>query len=287
MKSKIDLRGLVLPSNKIHSHIPRSVFDRWQPSIRAAADDTDENTISILDPIGYDPWTGDGVTPSRISAALRSIGPKNPVTVSINSPGGDMFDGLAIYNMLMEHKGEVTVKVLGLAASAASFIAMAGDKIQVAKSAFLMIHNAWVVAMGDRNDLRDYADTLETFDAAIASIYADRSGMDIKELGKLMDKETWIGGQAAVDYGLADDVLSHGIETEDDPQTSVRLAANKLDAALAQAGMTRSERRDLLREYAGSTRDAAPSNDVSTHDAADDDMRGAVDKFLSAIQSNF
>ncbi|MFT2622165.1 head maturation protease, ClpP-related, partial [Escherichia coli] len=74
-----------------------------------------------------------------------------------NSPGGDMFEGLAIYNLLREHEGEVNVKVLGLAASAGSVIAMAGDTVQIARAGFLMIHNAWVVAMGNRNDLRELA----------------------------------------------------------------------------------------------------------------------------------
>lgn len=282
MKHQNDLSRIVLPANKLHSFIPKSVFDRWQPSIRAAAGEDDaENTISILDPIGYDPWTGSGVTPNRISAALRSIGAKNPVTVMINSPGGDMFDGLAIYNMLMGHKGEVTVKVLGLAASAASFIAMAGDKIQIAKSAFMMIHNAWVVAMGDRNDLREYADTLEPFDEAIAGIYADRSGMELKKVSALMDKESWLGGTAAVENGLADSVLSYDVETEDDSTSNARRTANRLDAALAQAGLSRSERRDLLREYVSTTRDAGANNLISTRDAADDDMRDAVDSILS------
>ncbi|KLB48562.1 peptidase, partial [Xanthomonas euvesicatoria] len=104
-----------------------------------------------------------GVTARRVAGALRAMG-KGPVTVNVNSPGGDMFEGLAIYNLLREHDGEITVKVLGLAASAASIIAMAGDTVQIARAGFLMIHNAWVMAVGNRNDLIEVADTLKPFD---------------------------------------------------------------------------------------------------------------------------
>ncbi|WP_034085582.1 head maturation protease, ClpP-related, partial [Pseudomonas aeruginosa] len=111
-----------------------------------------------------------------IAGALRAIGGDVDVTVNINSPGGDVFEGLAIYNLLREHKGKVTVNIIGLAASAASFIAMAGDEIRIGRAAFLMIHNAWLIAMGNRNDLREIADWLEPFDMTLADIYAQRTG---------------------------------------------------------------------------------------------------------------
>ncbi|EOG9562751.1 head maturation protease, ClpP-related [Salmonella enterica subsp. enterica serovar Newport] len=119
-------------------------MDRWNGGIKAAA--TDDNSISVFDVIGQDYW-GEGVTAKRIAGALRAMNGAD-VTVNINSPGGDMFEGLAIYNLLREYQGKVTVKVLGIAASAASVIAMAGDDIQIGRGAFLMIHNCWVVAMG-------------------------------------------------------------------------------------------------------------------------------------------
>ncbi|MBN8956897.1 MAG: Clp protease ClpP, partial [Rhizobiales bacterium] len=137
-------------------------LDRWRPSVQAKAADAD-NTISILDVIGEDFWTGEGVTVNRVTAALRSIGNRD-VVVNINSPGGDFFEGLAIYNVLRDHPAKVTVKVLGIAASAASVIAMAGDEVLIARAGFMMIHNTWIIAMGDRNDLREVADWLEPFD---------------------------------------------------------------------------------------------------------------------------
>lgn len=252
---------------------PRAL-DQWNPSIRAAADD-DENSISILDVIGQDYW-GDGVTSNRIAAALRSIGANEPVTVNINSPGGDMFEGIAIYNMLRAHKGEVTVKILGMAASAASIIAMAGDNIQIGRPSFFMIHNAWIVAIGNRNDLRDAADYLEPFDAAMADVYVARTGQDTKAVQSMMDRETWIGGSDAVAKGFADGLLdAEDVSESSSSSSATRAAAHRLDVALAKAGMPRSERRKLLNEIksgmpgaAGTgTRDAANprADEADTH----------------------
>jgi ATP-dependent Clp protease protease subunit len=152
-------------------------LDRWNPAVRAASES--EPSISIYEVIGEDPWTGGGVTVKRIDAALRAIGNKD-VIVNINSPGGDVFEGIAIYNRLREHQGQITVKVLGLAASAASVIAMAGDNVQIGASSFLMIHNAWVLAIGNRHDMREVADFLEPFDRALADVYVARSGQKLE-----------------------------------------------------------------------------------------------------------
>lgn len=180
-------------------------LERWNRSIRAASDD--EHSISIYDAIGYDPWSGEGVTTKRIAAALRSLKGAD-VTVNINSPGGDMFEGLAIYNLLREYSGKVSVKVLGLAASAASIIAMAGDEIRIARSGFLNIHNCWVVALGNRHDLQAMIGTLEPFDLAMAEIYATRTGSELAAMQQLMDADTWLNGSAAVEQGFADDLLA-------------------------------------------------------------------------------
>ena len=229
-------------------------MERWNAGIQAAGED-DKNTISVLDAIGFDPWSGEGVTAKRISAALRSINGAD-VTVNINSPGGDMFEGLAIYNILREYKGHVTVKVLGLAASAASIIAMAGDEIQVARSGFLMIHNGWTIAAGNRHQFREIADMMEPFDAAMGDIYAARTGGELKAMQKLMDSESWIGGSAAVEQGFADSLLdSDSIKEGTKAQSSV-IAARKLDLLLAKQGMPRSERRSLIQEIKSGTHDA-------------------------------
>ncbi|HSH42872.1 MAG TPA: head maturation protease, ClpP-related, partial [Arenicellales bacterium] len=153
------------PRMDVRSFVSPNALNRWDSSIRAAADD--ERSISVYDVIGQDFWTGEGVTAKRIAGALRHMG-EGPVTVNVNSPGGDMFEGIAIYNLLREHPGEVTIKVLGLAASAGSVIAMAGDTIQMSRASFMMIHNAWVIAMGNRHELREIADFMEPFDRAMA-----------------------------------------------------------------------------------------------------------------------
>ena len=230
-------------------------LERWNPEIRAAADE--ENTISIYDPIGYDFWTGEGVTAKRISAALRSMNGAD-VTVNINSPGGDVFEGLAIYNLLREHKGKVTVKVLGLAASAASFIAMAGDEVQIARAGFLMIHNAWTIVGGNRNDIREVADFLEQIDIALADIYAARTGDLTEAMQKLMDAETWMAGSVAIEEGFADQLLPSDATKHDAKAGSPQqIAARRLDVILAKQGMPRSERRSLIQDIKTGTPSAA------------------------------
>ncbi|WP_337037835.1 MULTISPECIES: head maturation protease, ClpP-related [Pseudescherichia] len=226
--------------------LPAAAMERWNGGIRAARDG--DNSISIFDVIGADYW-GEGVTASRIAGALRSLGGAD-VTVNINSPGGDMFEGLAIYNLLREYDGKVTVKVLGLAASAASVIAMAGDDIQIGRGAFLMIHNCWVYAMGNRHDLAQIAADMEPFDKAMSDIYQARSGLDAETVEKMMDGETYIGGSDAVAKGFADSLLSADEIADDDDSPAAAL--RKLDALLAKTDTPRSERRKLLKALSGS-----------------------------------
>uniref|UniRef100_UPI00301A6E6A head maturation protease, ClpP-related n=1 Tax=Leclercia adecarboxylata TaxID=83655 RepID=UPI00301A6E6A len=230
---------------------PAAAMERWNGGIRAARDG--DNSISIFDVIGADYW-GEGVTASRIAGALRSLGGAD-VTVNINSPGGDMFEGLAIYNLLREYDGKVTVKVLGLAASAASVIAMAGDDVQIGRGAFLMIHNCWVYAMGNRHDLAQIAADMEPFDKAMSDIYQARSGLDAATVEKMMDGETYIGGSDAVAKGFADSLLSADEIADDDDSPAAAL--RKLDALLAKTDTPRSERRKLLKALSGSKPGAA------------------------------
>lgn len=232
-----------------------SALDRWDGGIKAAT--TDDNTISVFDVIGQDYW-GEGITAKRIAGALRAMNGAD-VTVNINSPGGDMFEGLAIYNLLREYEGHVTVKVLGIAASAASIITMAGDDIQIGRGAFLMIHNCWLYAMGNRHDFAELAQSLEPFDTAMADIYAARSGLDIAAVQKLMDAESYIGGSDAVAKGLADSLLSADAVSDGDesPATALR----KLDALLAKTNTPRSERRKLIKALTGNTPGAVTDPD--------------------------
>lgn len=251
----------------VKSDICDQALSRWNPDIQASTASDDAKTISILGPIGED-WYGDGVTAKRISAALRNIGAQ-PVTVTINSPGGDFFEGLAIYNILLEHsrtKGMVTIKIVGLAASAASVIAMAGDEVLIARAGFLMIHNTWVMAAGDRNAFREVADWLEPFDSAAVDIYHARSGIDPKELGRLLDKDTWLGGKKAVDQGFADGLLGDDdviSGAQNAAGMSAKSAQSKMDIHLARQNVPKSERRKMYAAMKGGTSRAAPTGTSS------------------------
>lgn len=268
------------PCAGVSSHILPRAFDRWNASVQAAtAEDDADRTISIYDVIGTDYWTGDGVTAKRVAGALRAMG-KGPVTVNINSPGGDVFEGLAIYNLLREHSGEVTVKVLGLAASAASIIAMAGDTVQIARAGFLMIHNCWVMAVGNRNDLADVAAQLEPIDLAMAGIYAAHTGDDIKAMGKLMDAETWIGGQAAVDGGFADDFLPSDQVKKGEGKKNAS-AARRMEAQLRASGMPKSDAMRLMSEFKSGTGDPSGSGEG---DPTEHGMRAVFSADLSALR---
>lgn len=276
---------------------PASVLARWNAALAAKDEkDEDEDTINIYDVIGLDPWTGSGMTAKRIAGILRNIGKKN-VTVNINSPGGDLFEGIAIYNLLRDHDGEVTIRVIGLAASAASVIAMAGDKIQVARAGFMMLHNVWVMAVGNRNDLREAADQLETFDDALAGIYAARTEQEKEEVAKMMDKETWFSGDQAIESGFADELLPADA-VEEKEQTSELASLRSCDVALAKYGVPRSQRRALInriKELSGTPNAAASQHrstpgatPKATQDAGDVEAKAKhlVDSFTESLQTS-
>ncbi len=198
-----------------------------------------------------------------------------------------MFEGLAIYNLLREYEGKVTVKVLGLAASAASIIAMAGDDVQIGRGAFLMIHNCWVYAMGNRHDLAQIAADMAPFDKAMSDIYQARSGLDAETVDRMMDGETYIGGSEAVEKGFADSLLSADEIADDDESPAAAL--RKLDALLAKANTPRSERRKLLKALSGSTPGAAASPDgtpsaATIHKETIDRLEAALSGLTAAAQ---
>lgn len=241
-------------------------LDRWCPGVRSAASDGDAS-ISIYEQIG-EGWDGVGVSAKRIGAALRNIGPRD-ITVNINSPGGDFFEGVAIYNLLREHQGKVTVRVVGIAASAASVIAMAGDEILMGDGAFMMIHNAWAVAVGNRHDMADAASRLEPFDAAMASVYARRSGISEAEAAAMMDKETWIDAMQAVESGFASGLLASDDVAIGIQDNSGRKALALVEASMAKAGYTRSARRETLKAlFTGTPGAATFATPSAGHDAA-------------------
>jgi ATP-dependent protease ClpP protease subunit len=229
----------------------------WKFETRALADDfkhfevralaSETPTLSIFDYIGDD-GEGGGVTAKRIAAALRSVGDKD-IVVEMNSPGGNYFEGVAIYNLLRRHSGAVTVQILGIAASAASVIAMAGDEVAIAHNAEIMIHEARGLFFGTKSEMAEAMETLAHIDDAMVSTYAARSGRPPDEFSAMIaGKDVYLTAQEAIDLGLADSLLEREAEMpvyaelDDFPSDQA-----SLDKFLAKHKMPRAERRELFR----------------------------------------
>ena len=162
---------------------------------------------------------------------------------------------------------------------------MAADEVQIARAGFFMIHNAWTIGAGDRNDFRDIADFLEQIDGTIADMYHIKTGIDATELATMMDKETWITGKTAVENGFADAFLaSDVVEEQTNNQAKERIAAQKLDIIMASAGIPRSERRNLIKDLK-STPSATQNN--ATQDAGIDltDLSNILQSAIDSIKS--
>lgn len=147
------------------------------------------------------------VSPSGVSDVLDSDGPNDDVEVDIASNGGDVFAASEIYTMLKNYQGNVTVNVQGLAASAASVIAMAGDKVSISPTAQIMIHKAWSGIQGNADDLSHESNVLDSIDQSIVAAYVAKTGMDADDVLQLMANETWMTAQDAVDKGFADEIM--------------------------------------------------------------------------------
>lgn len=177
--------------------------------------------IDIYGEIGESFW-GESKSASDFKKELNNLGDVKNIVININSPGGSVFDGLAIYNILKRHKATKKVYIDGLAASAASFIAMAGDEVIMPENAYIMIHNAWSFGGGDKNELRKMADTLEQIDDTISNIYAEKTGKEKEEMLSLMDEETWINGKEAFEMGFAS-------KTEEEKKVAAKIGSFFMD----------------------------------------------------------
>lgn len=205
-------------------------------------------------------WWGDEVTPEEFRNELRQM--KGDLTVHINSQGGDVFAGVTIYNALKDYgKGKVTVKVDGLAASIASVVAMAGDEIIMSPGSMMMIHNPWSMGVGSAEELRKAADTLDEIREAILPIYTDRSGQSEDTVQELMDNETWMTAEKAVELGFADTVQKSKVEQpkEDEKEDSI---TNLMMANFAfSMSATKSAMKDLIKKVNNSERDTQMNED--------------------------
>lgn len=230
---------------------PKAI-EAFDPMLQLAGDS--ENVVDVLGFIG--PSIFDDVSLRSVTAQLRQAG-DGDITVRVNSPGGDFFEGQAIYNALRAHKGRVLVQVMGIAASAASVIAMAGDDIEMAKTSWLMIHNVWSVVIGDRHVMQSAIDDMEKFDQVTADLYQARTGLKAADIRSMMDAETFLSGAEAIEKGFATKLMDREPSQSDQPggQKKQANAIRTIEAALARQGFTRADRRQLFTEFAAA-RDA-------------------------------
>ena len=182
-------------------------FWKWVRNKAPDGEDPDlaARTLFLNGTIASESWFDDDVTPALFKSDLDSG--KGPITVWINSPGGDVWAAAQIYNMLLSYSGKVTVKIDGLAASAASVIAMAGDEVLVSPVSMLMIHNPSTMAMGDKDDLAQAISMLDSVKDSILNAYVKKTGLSKNKLSKLMDDETWMDASKAVELHFADRVM--------------------------------------------------------------------------------
>ncbi|QPC43496.1 Clp protease ClpP [Kaustia mangrovi] len=254
---------------------PEQTVEAFDPAVTSAVDG-DDTTISIYGQIGIDPVSSADNTERRIGAALRSIG-KRDVTVNLNSPGGNFFSGIAIYNQLRAHPARVSVQIIGMAGSAASVIAMAGDDILMSNASFVMVHNASGIVIGNKFDAQDAAELLAQVDDAMADVYAARSGADKETVTGWMDRHrgdgTMFNASSAIETGLADGRLDPGaVKVRADTRKSVPCERVIENALVSSANMTPQEAKTLVAEFKAGTRDAPVA--TLTRDA--DEFRAAA-----------
>lgn len=284
---------------RLRARMPKAAVARgsWY-SISNAADGA--AVVRIYDEISW--W---GITAEDFIRDLDAI-TASKIRVEINSPGGDVFDAVAIYNALRTHPAHVTTRVDGLAASAASLIVQAGDHRVMLSSAQMMIHNAWGIVIGNADDHREMAGLLDQQDDVIAGIYASRSGGDRAAFRTLMSVETWLTDSDAVEKGLADEVidpprqeqpgdrhagppLHDQISQAMDVVSGVVKSAERVGALRAEQGKTLSQRnQDSLDELTDAMRrlqallTAEPDNGPG--EDASDEMRREFARFVAITQ---
>jgi len=256
----------------------------------------DEQVIYIYDEIGFpgDFW---GVDPEQFAKDLAEM--SGPVTVRINSPGGSVFGGMSIHNAIAQYDGPTTTVVDGLAASAASYILMAGDTVEINQGALIMIHEALSLAIGNASDFRKEADLLEKIDGQIAGFYARKSGKELSEIQRIMTDETWFTADEALGFGLVDAVIEKEkpaenlfdlsvfnnvpdslVETEDRETRPPK----DFEQALRDAGMSRQEAKAVLAEGLKAIEEPEPEEpDKKTASTRDRDIMQAEFELATLI----
>jgi ATP-dependent Clp endopeptidase proteolytic subunit ClpP len=182
--------------------------ERRQKSFQIRSKSATSAEIILYGAIG-DSYFGDSITAKDFSSELSNL-PKtvNQIDVRVNSPGGDVFDGVTIYNRLKQHSANITVHIDGLAASIASIIALAGDEVIMGEGALFMIHLPWTMSMGDRNDLENTINRLLDVEEQLIGIYSRKTGLDRLELKKMLEDETWLDADQALEMGFVNKKVS-------------------------------------------------------------------------------
>lgn len=190
-----------------------------------AQEQVQERTLFLNGTIAEESWFDDDVTPQLFKDELMAG--SGDITVWINSPGGDCVAAAQIYNMLMDYKGDVTVKIDGIAASAASVIAMAGTKVLVSPVSMLMIHNPMTAAFGNSDEMQRAIEMLGSVKDSIINAYEIKTGLSRAKLSHLMDAETWMDANKAVELGFADEIMQRSTETENTAAPTVSMLYSK------------------------------------------------------------
>ncbi|RIW36023.1 Clp protease ClpP [Bacillus salacetis] len=179
----------------------------------------DGRTLHLDGVIAEESWFGDEVTPKQFKSELNNDG--GNITVWINSPGGDVFAASQIYNMLMDYKGDVTVKIDGIAASAASVIAMAGGEVHMSPVSMMMIHNPMTIAFGDTAEMKKAIQMLSEVKESIINAYELKTGLSRTKLSHMMDDESWFNSKKAVELGFADAIMFQEESNQDSSDEGV------------------------------------------------------------------
>jgi len=217
-------------------------------------------------------WMDDTVTPAKFQSEMSALGDIKNLNIYVNSPGGDVFAGIAIFSMLKRHKAYKTVYIDGIAASAASVLAMAGNKIVMLKGTMQMIHNAWAAVVGNRDDHEAIVSVLDRIDEQLADIYSERTGKSKEDIKKWMSAERWMTGEEAVSDGFAD-AIEEGKQIAACADTEKYFARYKNPPNLKPAEPTTPEAANkggfLLPKPADNGDESQPVADINEYDQQD------------------
>lgn len=200
----------------------------WNWKNQESEGDSPERVLELDGVIAEDSWFDDDITPAMFKEEL--FAGSGPVTIWINSPGGDCIAASRIYAMLMDYKDDVTVKIDGIAASAASVIVMAGTKVLMAPTAMMMIHNPATIAWGDHEDMKKAIDMLSEVKESIINAYEIKTGLPRRQLARMMDDETWMNARKAIELGFSDGILEDS--KRDSKMSSYDFTASAIERTL-------------------------------------------------------